>query len=921
MTEIVGRDAELAAVRELMARADGGPSALLLEGDAGIGKSTLWLAGIEAAEQHGHRVLSARPAEAEAQLALAGLGDLLDPCADEVLPRLTPPQRRALEVALVLADPADAADADNTAAAVPDPRALGVAVRSALRLLAEESTVVVAIDDVQWLDRTSAGALGFALRRLDRAGVRLLMTRRGAPSAVEAALAGDGTEVLRVEPLSVGAVHGLLRNSLGRTFPRPTLRRLHEASGGNPLYALELARALGDSPARAPLDPLPLTPSLERLVDARLSALPQPTRAGLLVAAVVGSPTTELLEAAGVPAEVLAPAVDAEVVEVTAGVVRFAHPLLASESVARASPAERTDAHRRVAAVLEEPLARAVHVAASLDGPDPEAAGELDRAVRTARARGATALAAELGEAAVRATPPERPEDRGRRSLAAARDHLASGESERGFALARALLADEPAGGARADVLALLGDLEGQAGELEAAAAHRREALRAAEGDPARASRLHEQLAYVVRITESLDVAVAHGREALRLAEQVADDDLTARALGTLSVLLCNGGDPEALELAERGLGLARRSGDQGTVVYTAQSAGHCFYWSGHTAQAREVLTELVGMVEDRDEPVTVNALWYLALVEERAGRYEVARRHAERSMELTGQYWLPGADYDPVVAFPLARVALARGEHDQVRELTAPVLSGEGPPGRRSTDRSLLAVLAVLDRREGRTAEAVARFEAVEEGQRAAGFSRAMAFWTDEYVEALLESGRADEASAVVDDWDEQAQRLGHRLAPAQVLRCRGMLAAAAGDLESAAATFEAAVSANEPLDDPYERGRALLSLGQASRRLKQKRAAREALEAALAQFAGIGAAWWADRVRSELGTVGGRTRVEGLTPAEQRVAALVAEGRTNREVASTLFLGESTVEKHLTRIYAKLGVRSRTELARALS
>ena len=920
MVEIVGREAELAAVRELMARPRGGRSALLLEGDAGIGKSTLWLAGIAAAEQQGHRVLSARPAEAEAQLALAGLADLLDSCAEEVLPRLTAPQRRALEVALVLAD---GDDPEPGGASVPDPRALGVAVRSALRLLAEEATLVVAIDDVQWLDRTSAGVLGFALRRLDDADVRLLMARRGAPSTLEAALAGAAVPALRVEPMSVGAVHGLLRNGLGRTFPRPTLRRLHEASGGNPLYALELARALGDGPAgvRGPLDPLPLTPSLERLVDARLRALPEPTRAGLLVAAVVGSPTTELLEAAGVPAEALAPAVDADVVEVRAGVVRFAHPLLASETVARASPAERADAHRRAAGVLDEPLARAVHVAASLDAPDQEAADELDRAVRTARSRGATALAAELGEASVRVTPPALAEDRARRARAAARDHLASGDSERAFALARGLLAGEPTGRARAEVLALLGDLEADAGELDAAADDRREALGHCDGDLALQSRLHEQLAYVVRITESLGVAVTHAREALRLAEHVADDALVSRALGTLSVLLCNGGDPDSRDLAQRGLDLARRSGDPDSVLNAAVAAGHCHYWSGRTAQAREVFTDLVRRVEDRDEPVTVNALWYLALVEERAGRYDVARVHAERAMELSAQYWLPEADYDPVVAFPLARVALAEGEHDQVRDLTAPVLAGEGPPGRRSTDRSLLAVVATLDRREGRTAEAVARFEEVEEGQRAAGFSRAMAFWTDDLVEALLESGRPDEASVVVDAWDEQVRRLGHRLAPAQILRCRGMLAAAAGDLERAVTTFQAAVDAHDPLLDPCERGRALLGLGQASRRLKQKRAAREALEAAAAQFDAIGAAWWADRVRSELGSVGGRTRVEGLTPAEQRVAALVAEGRTNREVASTLFLGESTVEKHLTHVYAKLGVRSRTELARALS
>jgi DNA-binding CsgD family transcriptional regulator len=912
--EIVGRDAELAAVRELVARPAGGLSALLLEGEPGIGKSTLWLAGVRAAEELGMRVLSARPAEAEQHLALAGLGDLLDGVADDVLPGLTAPQRRALEVALVLADHDDE---------VADPRALGVAVRSALQLLAEREPLVVAIDDVQWLDRTSAAALGFALRRLGDVSVRVLLSRRDAPTVVEEALVGDRMDVRTVEPLSVGAVHGLLRNTLGRTFPRPTLRRVHEASGGNPLYALELARALEDrdhGSSLGPLDPLPLTPSLERLMGDRLRALPERTRAGLLIAAVVGSPSVEVLEAAGVPADVLAPAVEAEVVEVRAGVVRFAHPLLASEAVARAAPAERQDAHRRVAAVLDEPLARAVHVAASLRAPDAGTAEELERAAATARARGAVSLAAQLGEAAAQATPAEEAADRGRRARAAARDHLASGDAERGFALARTLVSDEPAGRARAEALALLGDLEALAGDLPAAVDHRREALRTCDGDRALESRLNEQLAYVLRITETLDVAVAHARESLRLAEQVGDDALAARALGTLSVLLVNSGDPDALGLAERGLALARRSGAEESVEYASHAFGHCLYWSGRTAQARQVFTELLQSAEDRDEPGTANALWYLALVEERAGRLGVARRHAERSLDLMRQYGQPGVETDPAVVFPLARVVLAQGDHDLVRGLTGPGTAAEMVPGGRSTGRSLLAVLAMLDRREGRTAESVQRFAAVEAGQRAAGFARSLAFWTDEYVEALLELGRTDEARAVVDDWDAQIQRSGHVLAPAQVLRCRGMLAAAANDGELAVETFSAAVAAHEPADEPLERGRALLSLGQASRRLKQKRAAREALEVALAQFEEIGAVWWVTRARAELGSVGGRTRVEGLTPAEQRVADLVAQGKTNREVAGTLFLGETTVEKHLSRIYAKLGVRSRTELARRL-
>ena len=215
-----------------------GPSAIALEGEAGIGKSTLWHAAVEDARGRGLRVLVSRPAESERSLALAGLGDLFDGVIDDVLPELTAPQRRALEVALLVADPAGRP---------VDPRALGVAVRSALQLLAEEE-LVVAIDDLQWLDASSAGALGFALRRLPEASLLLLWTRRlgeREPSLVEDALDPDRIERVRVGPLSVGAIHRILHSRLSRAVPRPTLFRLHEVSGGNPFYALELALALG----------------------------------------------------------------------------------------------------------------------------------------------------------------------------------------------------------------------------------------------------------------------------------------------------------------------------------------------------------------------------------------------------------------------------------------------------------------------------------------------------------------------------------------------------------------------------------------------------------------------------------------------------------------------------------------------------
>jgi DNA-binding CsgD family transcriptional regulator len=171
-----------------------------------------------------------------------------------------------------------------------------------------------------------------------------------------------------------------------------------------------------------------------------------------------------------------------------------------------------------------------------------------------------------------------------------------------------------------------------------------------------------------------------------------------------------------------------------------------------------------------------------------------------------------------------------------------------------------------------------------------------------------------------LVDRVEGDASRLGRDWVLADVARCRGLIAAARGNIADAAVLLEAAVAKHEAVGDRFGRARALLALGIIGRRARQKRAARESITAALGGFEELGAATWVERARSELGTIGGRTREEGLTAAERRVADLVAAGRTNREVATELFLGERTVASHLTHIYAKLGVRSRTELARRL-
>jgi hypothetical protein len=225
--EIVGREAELASVHAFIDEGKGAPAALTLEGDAGIGKSTLWLAGAEYARTGGLRVLSSRPAEAERTLAHVGLGDLLETALDETLPALSAPRRRALEIATLRAAASGGAF---------DERALAVAVRDVLQLLSEREPVVIAVDDVQWLDPSSSSTLAFALRRLAASDVRLLLARRlvdeGQPSGLDRVLGREAVQRLPVGPLSAGALHQLLRNRLGRPFARQTLLRIHERSGG-----------------------------------------------------------------------------------------------------------------------------------------------------------------------------------------------------------------------------------------------------------------------------------------------------------------------------------------------------------------------------------------------------------------------------------------------------------------------------------------------------------------------------------------------------------------------------------------------------------------------------------------------------------------------------------------------------------------
>jgi DNA-binding CsgD family transcriptional regulator len=486
----------------------------------------------------------------------------------------------------------------------------------------------------------------------------------------------------------------------------------------------------------------------------------------------------------------------------------------------------------------------------------------------------------------------------------------------RAHALAHELLATTSDGHARAEALVILSDVAGQSGALERAIAFRREALRETDVRPSLLAAIHASLGAAVRLTEGLRAAERHALASLEIAERLDDEALHAKALASLALLRFNAGEAGALRLAEQAHELAATAGDAQYRLQAAFNFAHVLVWSVQHERGRALLESLHRELRERDERWSAEALWYLSLLELQAGRWAMAADYIDRYRKVHLQYTSDGREHAGTLVVA-ARVAVYRGELAVARELAE---RGRTLAERQSAYLAPLeAVLGFADFWSGEAAAAAAHFAAAERAARAAEFGEPnLLSWRGEYAEALLELGRLDDAVLLLDSWERQARRVGREWVLAQVTRCRGLVAAAPGDLDVALSTLEQAVVQHEKVEDPFGRARALLALGVTRRRARQKRAAREAIEAALAAFEELGAATWTEKARAELGRIGGRTREEGLTSAEQRVAELVAEGRTNREVAAALMLGERTVETHLTHVYAKLGVRSRTELAR---
>jgi len=913
---VVARDRELDAVGVFLDEVLAGPCGLVLQGEAGIGKTTLWSSAAVQAAERSYTVLSCRPSESEATLSYAALGDLLEPVLDQVLNLVPAPQRWALEVALLMADPAGRP---------PEQRAVSVAFLGGLRHLCALAPLVLAIDDLQWLDSPTAATVEFALRRLTHEQVGLLASVRDQTGERAAWLAGMPTErltCLRVGPLAFGAFQSVVRAKDHAGLSRLTIRRLFEAAGGNPFYGLQLARVLQETASEpSPEEPLPVPADLQGVLSARLAALPDDAQDALLVAACLQSPTaTRLEQANGDSALDSLRAVAAQgVVEFSGDRVRFSHPLFASAIYAGADPCRRRAVHRRLGEIAPTAEERARHLALSSEGPDEYVASALDQAARAAATRGAPGVAAELGELSVRLTPDVALEDLWRRRARVGRYLFRAGDTARARRDLQALVEEMPAGRDRALALLFLATVlfvtEGELAGIRVL----EHAIGEASADLVLLARI--QLEIGGKTQADLAKAARHTDEGLALARQLGHPGLIGAALAqkvSKDFLLGRGLDVELIESGVELQGEARPARVRDRAVFTYAV---CLTQVDRFDEARGLFEEVLqAALDEGDESSLATVLAALATLECWAGNWATAEQYAMESWHAAEQVGQPAWRTEQLCL--QARLDAYLGRADAATAAANEGLSVAAAGGDSWTTIMLSGVLGFAELTAGNVGAAEASLSRAAELADIIGLAEpaALRFHAD-HIEAVIGLGDLPRAERLLGWLEERGRANGPAWTLATGARCRGLLLAARGDIESAAGALEDALRHHEQLAMPFELGRTLLVMGQVQRRARRKRLAREHLERAREIFESLPSPPWAERARAELSRIGLRPPApRALTATEERVAAMAASGHTNRQVAQALFLSPRTVEANLARIYRKLGISSRAELGVAV-
>lgn len=907
---LVGREAECRELRRLLrAAADGTSGSLLIRGDPGTGKTALL--DFAARQARGFLIASAKGVESESEIAFGALVGLCRPMLGH-LDRLSGRQRTALETAIAI-----------SVGSVPDRFTAFAAFLSLLGATAEDRPVLVLVDDLQWLDRSSAEAVLFAARRLgpDRVAV-LLGSRLHEKEGVEV---GDIGEVRLGGLGDAAGVQLLQAGHPDKAIPHPVASKLVQLTGGLPLALLEIPRLLSFEQLRgeeALPEPLPVGEAVQQAYRQEISALPSGCTEALLLLAADDTGSLDAvgwaLEARGSTTRELDLAEHKDLIKVRNGRGEFRHPLLRSLIYHSGSAHQRRHAHIDLARAYEgHDRARYIwHRAAAAERPDESVAAGLEEWAADTRARGAHASATLALERAAELTPD--PDIRARRRFEAGTAAWVGGQTERALRNLDAALDMTQDPLLRADVQEARGRLLFTGGSmLEAYALLVDEAMRIERVAPEKA---------VAMLLEACSVSSgaaypARGLEAAMLATTIAGRvGGTAELLAGLALaqpLILTGRTREGLRLLKKLQPMAS-SHFRAPLSVPFDPVIGVIYSYVDRAFSRRLLDMFHEASRVNAPHMLPQALAHLSFVEIRMGEWQLAVAHATEGAELGG---VIGQDGIKAFALALLATVYAGMGREESRGLAHESMQLADRTGSRSIIVFGHHVSGLLDLGLGHMDDAVAALEESGRLMREWGVRDLQVVpWLPDLIEAHVRAGHEARAQELVAELVARAKASGDTWSKAVASRCSGLMDR---DFEE---HFSRALHLHEAMPSPFDRARTELAFAERLRRSGRRREARPHLYAAFEAFDRLGAMPWKARTEAELGSTGPhvgskREPVERLSPQELQVALVVGAGATNREAAAALFVTAKTVEYHLSNVYRKLGIRSRSELARLIA
>ncbi|TDD66853.1 helix-turn-helix transcriptional regulator [Actinomadura darangshiensis] len=899
-----GRSALLASVESRTAV----NGSVVLTGPSGIGKTALLEAVGAAAAERGELVLRVAGSETERWVPCSGLAELLDQLPGTLTADL--PRERLSG----LPEPHPAASSDHVACRL--------AFRGLLARCAEERPVLLLVDDAQWLDAESVEAVRYTVHRLASRGVRAVVAGRW-PDGIGAAWtpAPDALH-LPVPPLGPDELAEMFD---GYGLPARVVNALHADSGGNPYLALALGGAFT---GRVPRHwrPAPLPQRVQAVIAERLARLGAEARETLLMAALAIRPTTDLLRRAGRAdaARDIRHAAGLGLLITEGGGIRFTPPAVGTVLAEAADVPHLARVHRALADVVPDAAGRARHRALADPGPNAELAHSLVTAAEQAVRQGSHRMAAELYLLAADRSPAEPAADRLEWLVAAAETGAGGGLPDLVRRAADAVLAADATRAQRVRVRLALLDLSGQGltemGELFAAA------LVDAEGDPALLGPVRLRMALGTLVNGAPERAEEEVNGALVHARETGDTALEARALAVRANIALIEGRGDYADDLERARRLPEPPLDGQLHMTPRYLAAYCAIFEDRLTEARAELLRLLALVERGSGEEVVHVLRHLSEVSARTGRCREALDFADRAMRVTeqaalspGPAWYHGAMAELAGGSIVRAVTLAeRGVRASEQENDVIFQS------------RLLHVLGVAQMRGGDVragVDTLRRIDALGEGRKLP--SPTVLRRQSDLAEGLTALGETDRAAEVIRT-TRAAVGYRHAGVSGRLDRAEAAVLAARGEPEPAVALLGEAAALFARLGQPLEAGHCLLEQARIERRRRRAAPARRAAEDALEIFLRCEARPWAEQAQNRIARLDmglrdgpeppGSVVQVTLTEGERRIAVLVGQGATNQQVANRLYLSVKTVEASLTRIYRKLGIRSRTQLGTLL-